>query len=168
MAEKMIRIGRIVNCHGIRGEVVLLPLTDDIRRFQKLKQAMLELPGGRYEEIKVLASREHKGNVLLTLEGIADRTQAERLKNVYLCVHLEDAVKPKGSYFIYEIVGLHVYESDVYYGTVTAVLQNSGTDLYEIKNDNGVFYLPALKSVVKRIDLEQGRMEVEIPAGLLD
>lgn len=168
MAEKMIRIGRIVNCHGIRGEVVLLPLTDDIRRFQKLKQAMLELPGGRYEEIKVLASREHKGNVLLTLEGIADRTQAERLKNVYLCVHLEDAVKPKGSYFIYEIVGLHVYEGDVYYGTVTAVLQNSSTDLYEIKNDNGVFYLPALKSVVKQIDLEQGRMEVEIPAGLLD
>lgn len=168
MAEEMIRIGKIVNCHGIKGELVVLPLTDNLQRFQKLKQALLELPVSRYEEVKILTCREHKGNVLLTLDGILDRTQAERLKNVYLCVRPEDAVKPKGSYFIYEIVGLHVYENDVCQGTVAAVLQNSSTDLYEIKNEKGSFYLPALKSVIKNIDLEQGRMDVEIPAGLLD
>lgn len=48
------------------------------------------------------------------------------------------------------------------------MLQNSSTDLYEVTGDARVFYLPALKSVVKNIDLEQGRMDVEIPAGLLD
>lgn len=168
MEQKMIRIGKIINCHGVKGELVLLPLTDDNRRFKKLKQALLELPGGRYDEVAVQSVRPHKDNILLTLEGIDDRSQAERLKNVYLCVRPEDAVKPKGSYFIYEIVGLDVYQGDECYGTVTAVQQNSSTDLYEVTLGDRVFYLPALKAVVKNIDLEQGRMDVEIPDGLLD
>ncbi len=168
MSEKMIRIGKITNCHGVKGELVLQPLTDNNRRFKKLKQALLELPSGRYEDVTVVSVREHKENILLTLAGITDRNQAERLKNIYLCVRPEDAVKPKGAYFIYEIVGLQVYEGDTCYGKVTAVLQNSSTDLYEVTGDESVFYLPALKSVVKNIDLEQGRMDVEIPAGLLD
>ena len=99
-------------------------------------------------------AREHKGNILLTLENVSDRNQAETLKNLYLCVNEEDAVKPKGAYFIYEIVGLAVYEGDTCHGKVTAVLQNSSTDLYEVTGEAGVFYLPALKSVVKEIDLE--------------
>ena len=53
MSEKMIRIGKITNCHGVKGELVLQPLTDDNRRFKKLKQALLELPGGRYEDVTV-------------------------------------------------------------------------------------------------------------------
>ncbi len=168
MEQKKIRIGKIVNCHGIKGELLLLPLTDDNRRFKKLKKALLELPGTRYEEVEVQSVREHKGNILLTLAGVDDRNKAERLKNLYLCVNPEDAVKPKGSYFIYEIVGLDVYENDVCRGKVTAVLQNSSTDLYEVQYEDGVFYLPALKSVVKCIDLEKNRMDVEIPDGLLD
>ena len=168
MEQKKIRIGRIVNCHGVKGEVVVLPLTDDNRRFHKLKKVLLELPGGRYRELAVQGAREHIGNILLTLENVSDRNQAETLKNLYLCVNEEDAVKPKGSYFIYEIVGLAVYEGDICYGKVTAVLQNSSTDLYEVTGETGVFYLPALKSVVKQIDLEAQRMDVEIPKGLLD
>ncbi len=165
---KKIRVGKFISCHGVKGELVLLPLTDDNRRFRKLKKALLELPGGRYQEVEVLTAREHKGNILVTLSGIEDRTQAERLKNLYLCVHPEDAVKPKGSYFLYEIVGLAVYQGDTCYGTITSVLQNSSTDLYEVTGEGRIFYLPALKSVVKKIDLEQKRMEVEIPDGLLD
>lgn len=168
MEQKMIRIGKIINCHGVKGELVVLPLTDDTRRFKKLKQVLLELSGGRYEEVAVQSARPHKENILLTLENVADRSQAERLKNIYLCVRPEDAVKPKGSYFIYEIVGLDVYQNGECYGTITAVQQNSSTDLYEVTQGDRVFYLPALKAVVKNIDLEQGRMEVEIPAGLLD
>ena len=168
MEQKKIRIGKIVNCHGIKGELVLLQLTDDNGRFKKLKRALLELPGNGYEEVEIQAAREHKGNILLTVAGVDTRNKAERLKNLYLCVNPEDAVKPKGAYFIYEIVGLNVYENDVYRGKVTAVLQNSSTDLYEVQHEAGVFYLPALKSVVKCIDLEKNRMDVEIPEGLLD
>ncbi len=168
MAEKNIRIGKIVNAHGIKGELVVQPLTNNNRRFRKLKKAMLELSGGRYEDVEVLSAREHKESILLMLKGIEDRNQAERLKNVYLCVAPEDAVKPKGSYFIFELIGLEVYQGDVCYGKITSVLQNSSVDLYEVDGDFGDFYLPALKTVVKNIDLDQKRMDVEIPDGLLD
>ena len=168
MSEKMIRVGKIINCHGVKGELVVLPLTDSIRRFKKLKSALLEMPGGRYNDVTVLTAREHKGNVLITLEGIDDRNAAERLKNVYLCVRPEQAVKPKDAFFIFEIIGLDVYEGDKHYGTVINVLQNSSTDLYEVKGEGESFYLPALKSVVQSISLEEGRMEVIIPDGLLD
>ena len=104
MSEKMIRVGKIINCHGVKGELVVLPLTDSIRRFKKLKSAFLEMPGGRYNDVTVLTAREHKGNVLITLEGIDDRNAAERLKNVYLCVRPEQAVKPKDAFFIFEIM----------------------------------------------------------------
>ena len=168
MSEKMIRVGKIINCHGVKGELTVLPLTDNMRRFKKLKQALLEMPGGRYNDVVVTSAREHKGNVLITLEGLDDRNQAERLKNVYLCVRPEDAVKPKGSYFIFEIIGLDVYEGDTYYGKIINVLQNSSTDLYEVKGEGESFYLPALKSVVQNISLEEGRMDVVIPDGLFD
>ena len=168
MSEKMIRVGKIINCHGVKGELVVLPLTDSIRRFKKLKSALLEMPGGRYNDVTVLTAREHKGNVLITLEGIDDRNAAERLKNVYLCVRPEQAVKPKDAFFIFEIIGLDVYEGDKHYGKVINVLQNSSTDLYEVKGEGESFYLPALKSVVQSISLEEGRMEVIIPEGLLD
>ena len=168
MSEKMIRVGKIINCHGVKGELVVLPLTDNIRRYKKLKSALLEMPGGRYNEVTVTSAREHKDNVLVTLEGIDDRNQAERLKNVYLCVRPEDAVKPKDSYFIFEIIGLDVYEGDKCYGKVINVLQNSSTDLYEVKGEGESFYLPALKSVVQNISLEDGRMDVIIPDGLFD
>ena len=168
MSEKMIRVGKIINCHGVKGELVVLPLTDSIRRFKKLKSALLEMPGSRYNDVTVLTAREHKGNVLITLEGINDRNAAERLKNVYLCVRPEQAVKPKDAFFIFEIIGLDVYEGDKHYGKVINVLQNSSTDLYEVKGEGESFYLPALKSVVQSISLEEGRMEVIIPDGLLD
>ena len=168
MSEKMIRVGKIINCHGVKGDLVVLPLTDSIRRFKKLKSALLEMPGGRYNDVTVLTAREHKGNVLITLEGIDDRNAAERLKNVYLCVRPEQAVKPKDAFFIFEIIGLDVYEGDKHYGKVINVLQNSSTDLYEVKGEGESFYLPALKSVVQSISLEEGRMEVIIPDGLLD
>lgn len=163
----MIRIGKIVGCHGIKGELSLLPLTDDNRRFKKLEKAFLELPNGQYREVEILATREHKQSILLTIAGLEERTEAERWKNHYLCVKPEDAVKPKGAYFIYELIGLEVYQGEQYLGKLTEVMQNSSNDVYTVSGEQTI-YLPALKSIVKEINLERGRMEVILPDGLLD
>lgn len=164
----MIRIGKIVHCHGIKGELSLLPLTDHNERFEKLKKAFLELSDGQYQEVEVTGAREHKGNILLTFANVQDRTQAERWKNLYLCVREEDAVKPEGAYFHYEIIGLEVYEGTTCYGTIKEILQHSSTDLYVVSDGKREFYLPALKAIIQKIDLAQGKMEVALPAGLLD
>ena len=165
----MIRVGKIINCHGYKGELKVWPLTDDNKRFKKLKKAFLEMPNGQYTEVMVVQSREHKGNVLMFLEGIEDMDAAERLKNIYLCVAPEDAIRKKGHYFIYEIVGLEVYQGEELLGKVAEVLQNSSAnDVYVVKDTNREFGLPALKSVIHDIDIEQGRITVTLPDGLLD
>ena len=68
---------------------------------------------------------------------------------------------------MHEIIGLEVYEGEEHLGKVTEVLQSSSNDVYVVSGEKTI-YLPALKAVVQNIDLEQGKMEVIIPDGLLD
>ena len=158
-----IKLGQIVTAVGIKGEVKVYPYTDIPERFEEIDSLMIES-----KTAKINGVRYMKNMVILRLEGVDDRNAAERLKKVYLCVRPEDAVKPKDSFFIFEIIGLDVYEGDKCYGKVINVLQNSSTDLYEVKGEGESFYLPALKSVVQNISLEDGRMDVIIPDGLFD
>ena len=166
---EMLRIGKIINTHGHLGEVKIMPLTDDITRFKKLREVYLEVNDDRYDLLHVVQSRIHNGLVLLTLEEAPDMNAAERLKNFYLCVKREDAIKlPKDRFFIYEIVGLDVIEDGQVLGKVTEVLQTGGNDVYAVSDGERTYYMPALKSVVQEIDLDNKRMLVTLPAGLLD
>ena len=165
----MIKIGKIVNCHGHKGELKIFPLTDNLKRFKGLKEAYLEKANGQYELVNLVSTREHKGNVLVVLEHINDMNAAEKLKNLYVCVKKEDAVKlPKNHYFIYELIGLDVVEDDQVIGQISEVLQTGSNDVYVVKNNEGLIYMPALKSVVHNIDLDNKKMTVTLPDGLLD
>ena len=168
--SKMIRIGLISNCHGINGELKIMPLTDDINRFKKLKKFYLENKANDYQELTCASSRIHKDYVLLKAEEINDRTQAERIKGKYICVKEEDAIKlPEGRYFIFQLEGLDVYEDERFVGVLTEVLQPGANDVYVIKPPQGEeIYLPAIKSAVLSVDLENKRMQIKIPEGLLD
>ena len=82
----------------------------------------------------------------------------------------EDAIKlPEGRYFIFQLEGLDVYEDDRFVGVLTEVLQPGANDVYVIKPPQGEeIYLPAIKSAVLNVDLENKRMQIKIPEGLLD
>lgn len=165
----MLRIGKIINSHGHLGEVKVLPLTDDINRFKKLREVYLEISDDKYDLLHIKQARLHNGQVLLTLEEAPDMNAAERLKNFYLCVKREDAIKlPKDHFFIYEIVGLEVWQDGQLLGQVTEVLQTGGNDVYAVNDGKRTFYMPALKAVVQEVDLESKRMQVKLPPGLLD
>lgn len=165
----MLRIGKIINSHGHLGEVKVLPLTDDIKRFKKLRDVYLEVSDSRYDLVHIVQSRIHNGQVLLTLEEAPDMNAAERLKNFYLCVKREDAIKlPEDHFFIYEIIGLEVVEEGQVLGKVVEVLQTGGNDVYAVSDGVRTFYMPALKAVVQKIDLENKQMLVKLPTGLLD
>ena len=165
----MLRIGKIINSHGHLGEVKVLPLTDDIKRFKKLRDVYLEVSDSRYDLVHIVQSRIHNGQVLLPLEEARDMNAAERLKNFYLCVKREDAIKlPEDHFFIYEIIGLEVVEEGQVLGKVVEVLQTGGNDVYAVSDGVRTFYMPALKAVVQKIDLENKQMLVKLPTGLLD
>lgn len=165
-----IKIGQIVNTHGNKGELKVYPLTDNVQRFYKLEHVFI-LQNGEYLKYLVEKARIHKGMGILALDGIDNMNDADSLKNLYVELPIEElAPLPEGHVYIFQIIGLLVYENDKYLGKITNVLKTGSNDVYVItsSDDNKELFLPALKEVVKNIDMNSGTMEVIIPPGLLD
>lgn len=165
-----LQIGKIVNTHGIRGEVKIIPLTDDPSRYDELEWAYVE-KGGRMERYLLQQVRYFKGTVIAKLEGIDTPEAAAELKECFILVDRKNAVKlPEDSFFICDIIGSDVYdEKGVLLGQLSDVLQTGSNDVYVVKSGSGKeILLPALKSVVRNVSTEQKRIDVIIPKGLLE
>ncbi|MHB8963059.1 MAG: ribosome maturation factor RimM, partial [Saccharofermentanales bacterium] len=112
MPNDRLKIGQITGTHGIRGEMNVLPLTDDSRRFSKLKEVfILDASGKEYAHLRIEGVKYASNKVILKLEDIGDIDAALRLKSKFLAVDRADAVKlPKDSYFICDVIGCSVYD----------------------------------------------------------
>lgn len=169
MGEKFITIGEIVNTHGCRGAVRVVPLTDFPERFRDL-QAAYVVCGGQRLRLHVETVAYHKRFVILTFREIPDMTAAEKLKGALLQVPRSELVPlPDGHYYIFDIVGLTVYTQEgERLGVVQDVLRTGANDVYVVQAESGgaPLLIPALKAVVREIDLEGGRMTVVLPEGL--
>ena len=166
-----ISIGQIVNTHGVKGEVKVKVFSDSLDRFEGMKRidAAAAEDGADARTLTICGLRYQKDMVLLTFEGIMDLTGAEKLKNFFLLVQESDLPPlPEGRYYIYQLEGITVWEKDVCYGRLTEVLQPGGNDVYIVNDGKREILIPALKTVIKSVDIGQGRMEVELPAGLLE
>ena len=162
-------VGKVVNVHGVRGELRVLPITSDLSRFDYLLFVTTNWEG-KPKEFRVTGTRLFKNLVLLKLNGINNRDDAEKLKSQELLVERKHA-RPleEDEYFICDIIGVEVYEDDTCLGTLEDVLETGSNDVYIIKKPDGKeLLLPALKSVVEKVDIEEKRMQVKIPEGLLD
>lgn len=148
--KEFISIGQIINTHGLKGELKVYPLTDDIRRFRKLKEVYINS-----EARKVIWCKLQADKVILKLEGVETIEAAQRLKNNYLEVKREDAVElSEGEYFIADLVGCIVYdENRVELGTVFDVIQTPSNDVYWVKGKTEVL-IPALKDIVQSISVD--------------
>lgn len=164
-----LEIGQIVNTFGIAGMVKVKPFTDDITRFEKLKTVLVD-KNGTFVEYEIEQVKYHKQMVMLKFKGIEDINQAEKLRNLYLKINRKDAVKlPKDSYFIVDLLGLEVYtvENELL-GTVNDIFPTGSNDVYVVKDELGKqILIPALKTVIKNIDIENKKIIVELPEGLV-
>ncbi|MBQ9832261.1 MAG: 16S rRNA processing protein RimM [Clostridia bacterium] len=149
-----LRVGVIVRPHGVHGALKVMPLSDDVGRFNALSDAYLEL-SGRYESIKVTNANVQGSDVYLQIDSCNDRNAAERLRNVYICVDRSHARKlPEGEYFIVDLIGCRVVDTDGNdHGKLTDVFSTGANDVYEIKGERKLL-LPALKKVLKTVDID--------------
>ncbi len=165
-----LEIGQIVNTFGIKGLVKVNPYTDDITRFDDLKNIYLTKKGIK-KEYEIEEVKYQKNVVLLKLKGIDDMTAAENLRDYTIIIDRKDAVKlPKDSYFIVDLIGLEVYsEENTLLGKIIDVFSTKSNDIYVVKDDEGKqILLPAIKDVVKNIDIENGKMIIHLIDGLVD
>ena len=164
-----IKIGQIINTHGNKGDVKILPLTDDINRFFEAEHFLIQ-KDNEYLPYHPERCRIHQGKAIIAFAEIPDMNAAEKLKGKYLELpEAEIKPLPEGHYYIYQLIGLDVYEEEKYLGKIVDVLKTGSNDVYVIREAGAKdIYLPALKQVVHAIDLESHRVKVTIPPGLLD
>lgn len=168
--EQYIKIGQIVNTHGHLGEVKVYPLTDDSDRFLDLKHVFIKTTGEKYAEYQVRKARVQQNVVILNLAEVPDMNTAIKLKGCYLELPQNELRPlPAGHYYIFQIVGLAVYEGEQLLGKIIDVTKTAANDIYVVETPQETkIYLPAIKDVVKEIDPKAGRMIVQILPGLLD
>ena len=169
MKQEYFEVGQIVNTFGINGQVKVKPFTDDLERFEELKSVLVE-KGKELIEMQIEEVKYQQTVVLLKLKGIEDMNMAEKLKGCYLKIKREDARKlPNDTYFIADLIGLNVYTEDgILLGKVDDIYNNKSNDIYVIKDELGKqILLPAIKDVIKHIDIENEKITVHLLNGLI-
>lgn len=147
--EKYFNIGEIVNTHGLKGEMKVIPLTDDMRRFDLLDSVIIQ-----DKEYDVLSVKYQKDRVILKLNGIESIEEAEKFKKKYITIPREKAIElPEDTYFIADLIGCKVLDTNGFeYGTIYDVLQTGSNDVYWVKGNKEVL-VPVLKEIVLDINV---------------
>lgn len=166
---RYLAIGRIVRAHGLQGEVSAIVLTDFPERFAHTEQVYL---GNEFEAeaYRLQKYRWHQQHILLTLEGITTRTQAEQLRGLLVQIPITEATPlPPGDYYLYQVMGLEVITlTGQILGTVTGVIETKANDVYIITTPaNQEILIPAIPLVIKTIDLAKKQLIVELLEGLI-
>ena len=166
---KYLEIGQIVNTFGIKGMVKVKPFTDDIKRFDRLKKVYIEKQKVK-DEYEIEEVKYHKEMVLIKFKGIENPEEANLLRNCYLFVNREDEEPlEEGRYYIVDMLGLEVYtDEEKLLGNLEDIFNTGSNDIYVVRDELGKqILLPAIKDVIKSVDIENKRMVVHLLPGLV-
>lgn len=164
-----IEIGQIVNTNGLKGVVKVNPFTDDISKFEDLKYVYIQLKN-ELKKVKIEQVRYNKNQVLLKLEGIDSIEEAEKYRNFYLKTEKESQEDlGEDTYYIVDLIGLDVYsDKNEYLGKIEDVFPTGSNDVYVVKDNLGKqILIPAIADVVKKVDLKNKKMIINLIPGLV-
>lgn len=168
--EELFRVGVISNTHGIRGEVKVYPTTDNVRRFDDLKEVILDT-GKEQLNLNVTSVKYFKNMVILKFKEFDNINDIIPYKGMDLLVTRENAIPlEEGEYYIADIIGSKVItDEDKILGTLTDVLQTGANDVYVVKTKDGKeVLLPSIEECILDRDIENKIVKVHIMKGLLD
>lgn len=166
MKNEILEIGKVVNTHGIRGELKIQPWCDDPAIFDELEYIYI---GG--EKYNITRSRFHKTCEIVAVEGINNINEAELLKNKIVTIEREMLGElPEGTYYIADIIGLEVRSTNGnILGVIDNVISTGSNDVYEIKREGKKpLLLPVIDEVINEVNLNDGYVSVTLIKGLAD
>lgn len=168
--EELYQVGAITQTHGIKGEVKVFPMTDDVNRFKNMKELILDT-GKEKLMLEVTSARFQKDRVICKFKGYDNINDVERYKGCGLFVTRENRIKcEQDEYFIADLIGMEVFDEDGgALGTIEDVLVTGANDVYVIKSEKyKEILLPAIKQCVLEVDMESRRMKVHLLPGLVE
>ena len=167
MKKEYLEAGKIVNTHGIRGEVKIMPYTDVPELLCEFDRLFI---GKGRNEIIIERSRVAKNMVIAKLEGVDTPEQAEKLRNRLLYMHRDDLELDEDTYFIQDLIGIEVKDADTgfAYGKITDVMQTGANDVYVIEGNGREYLVPAIADVVISTDIDANSMTIRALEGLFE
>lgn len=158
MKLQFLQAGEIVTCHGVRGEVKVLPWTDGPDFLLEFKRVRID-----GKDYKVGSCRIQKTCNLMKLQGIDTMEDAQALRGKIIEIYREDA--PDGLIFAAELIDMDVFSDGKHIGKITDVLDYPGNKVYVVEGEHS-YMIPAVKAFVLSTDLDQNKMEVTLIEGM--
>lgn len=168
--EDRFQVGVITSTHGIKGEVKIFPTTDNVKRFKKNMEIILDT-GKENIDLTVESVKFFKQFVILKFKGIDNINDIEKYKTKSLYVTRANAVRlRKDEYFIADLLGIDVWEDNgEKLGVLKDVIETGANDVYVITLEDGKeLLIPAIKECILDVDVENRKMTVHVMDGLRD
>jgi len=165
-----VTVGLIRKPHGVRGQVVVEVFSDVQGRFAVNAEVGLVLANGQRRRGRIAQVSLDGSVARVRFEGVADRDAAEQLRGALLEVD-RDGVPPapKGSYYFFELVGCRCVDgTQGELGRVERVLEDGGGLLLEVKGESRTLLVPFVQAFLRQIDVQAGRIDVDLPEGLVE
>ena len=159
--KQYIEAGRIVNTHGVAGEVKIEVWLDSPQFLKSFKRCFIDR-----REVKLLSARVHKGFLIVKLEGVEDVNAAMALKGRTVFIDRADARLPKGAFFLQDIIGASVVdESGSEIGKLAAVMETPASNVYVVKGERE-HLIPAVPEFILSTDADNGIITVHLIEGM--
>ena len=166
--NKYLELGQIVNVKGLKGEVKVNSFTDDNTKFERIPKVFIKQKD-TLKEYEIEKVGYNKNQVIIKFKNINTIEEAEKLRNSYIVIDRETLDPlPEGVYYIADLIGLDVFtETNEYLGKVDDIFSTGSNDVYVVKDELGKQkLLPGIDEVIKVIDIETGKIIVNLIEGL--
>lgn len=170
MSERLFHVGKIVNTHGVQGEVRVKRMTDIDDRFN-VGNVLFIKQGDSLHSLTIKSHRVHQQYDLITFEGYESIEDVESFKQAYLHVKQSQLKQlPEGRFYHHEIIGCEVVTTaDEKIGVVDHILSPGANDVWVTKQPDGKEVLiPYIKDIVKQVNVDERKILIEMMEGLLD
>lgn len=159
--QKFIEAGKIVNTHGVKGEVKIQVWLDSPEFLKTFKRIYID-----GKAIKVISSRVHKDFLIAFLDGVNDVNEAMCLKNKTVYIDRKDAKLPRGAYFLQDIIGAAVFDQNgAEVGKLTDIMETPASKIYVVKGDTE-HLIPAVDEFILAVDTDKGEVRVNLIEGM--
>ena len=169
----VVLIGKIVGAHGLNGTSKVLSFAESVSIFSPNSSIILRQPQGQVHSYVIQWAKQHTRCILLALEGVTDRDQAENLIGCELLIPRSNLPEPEeDTYYWFDLIGLSVHTKDGrFLGRLESIIPTGSNDVYVVRPDaedkegGDEVLIPAIESVVRKIDLKRKVMWVDMPEG---
>jgi 16S rRNA processing protein RimM len=167
---ELIAVAKILKPIGIRGELKIQLLTDESERLLLLRSVWIGKKEQAATEHKIFRVRQNAQQCVAAVQGIETVEAAEMLRDQFLFVPSDEIVPPRtGRYFVDDVLGCEMATQDGrHVGTIVDILTLPANDLWVVRNGKNEVLIPAVKAIVKEVDVMQKRVVIDSPEGLIE